>query len=172
MNPKRSRSYKFVTVLDSTCLSISTTISPQKFSSHLSRRLPGSNRSSVKAIQNSYVIPTEHSIILVAHFLLRIFYSSMKLRVVLMNHLEFLDECKTFLLKIFLQMASGLKSTFSKQKYLVHALQHLKILLKHKDLNLFSSSVEPLVLILYTIMVATEKYSKSTISQVQKAWKN
>lgn len=36
----------------------------------------------------------------------------------------------------------------------------------------FFPPVGPLVLILYTIMVVTQKYSKSTISEVEKAWKN
>lgn len=57
-----------------------------------------------------------------------------------MNPLEFLDECKIFLWKIFLQMASGLKSTFSKQKSSVHALQHLNLLLKDKLKIIFPSS--------------------------------
>lgn len=62
-------------------------------------------------------------------------------------------------------MASGLKSTFSKQKSSFLALQHLNLFLKHRDLKFFPL-VGPLVLILYTIMVVTEKYSKSTTSEV------
>lgn len=58
------------------------------------------------------------------------------------------------------------KKHLLKPEIFVHALQHLKLLLKHKDLNVFSPPVGLLVLILYTIVVVTEKYLKSTISEV------
>lgn len=61
-------------------------------------------------------------------------------------------------------MASGLKSTFSSRDSSVHVLQHLNLLLQRKALKLFSPVVGPLVFILYTIMVVTKKYLKSTIS--------